>query len=234
MAGYFKGNGLTVIKIAPFSAFEFYFYEVFKSNLFPGKTKSQLNYLEKLVAGGLTGVAASTIVYPIDLLKTYMTINIDSAKKLTMWGQTQEIMARDGFFGLYRGWGMSMIGIAPFIGIKMTSFDFMTALTVGKDPEQMKKIPKRKMIYLNLFNGAMAGTIAVTATYPTDLVRRLLQLNGTPGHSYTGLADCVQQLYKNEGVPGFYKGLWATYLKVAPMTAILFLCNEGLKRLINI
>lgn len=37
MVGYFKGNGLTVLKIAPFSAFEFYFYEVFKGNLFPGK-----------------------------------------------------------------------------------------------------------------------------------------------------------------------------------------------------
>jgi len=37
--GYFKGNGATVAKIAPFSAFEFYFYEVFKNNLYPGKAK---------------------------------------------------------------------------------------------------------------------------------------------------------------------------------------------------
>ena len=35
--GFFKGNGATVAKIAPFSAFEFYFYEVFKNNLYPGK-----------------------------------------------------------------------------------------------------------------------------------------------------------------------------------------------------
>ena len=35
--GYFKGNGATVGKIAPFSAFEFYFYEVYKNTLFPGK-----------------------------------------------------------------------------------------------------------------------------------------------------------------------------------------------------
>ena len=38
--GFFKGNGATVAKIAPFSAFEFYFYEVFKNNLYPGKTKA--------------------------------------------------------------------------------------------------------------------------------------------------------------------------------------------------
>ena len=37
--GFFKGNGLTVLKIAPFSAIEFYFYEVYKSNLFPGKER---------------------------------------------------------------------------------------------------------------------------------------------------------------------------------------------------
>jgi len=35
MLGYFKGNGATVMKIAPFSAFEFYFYEIFKTNLYP-------------------------------------------------------------------------------------------------------------------------------------------------------------------------------------------------------
>jgi len=82
--------------------------------------------------------------------------------------------------------------------------------------------------------GALAGTIAVTATYPTDLVRRLLQLNGTEGHNYTGLGDAIVQTYKRDGVYGFYKGLWATYLKVAPMTAILFLTNDQLKKFLNI
>jgi len=44
-----------------------------------------------------------------------------------------------------------------------------------------------KTVYYNLVLGATAGTIAVTGTYPIDLVRRLIQLNGTPGHSYSGL-----------------------------------------------
>ena len=148
--------------------------------------------------------------------------------------EAKEIMAKDGLMGFYRGWTLSMCGIAPFIGIKMASFDWLTVLSLGNDPEAKKKISPKKMIYINLFNGAMAGTIAVTFTYPSDLTRRLLQLNGTPGHNYKGFVDCCSQLYKNEGFGGFYKGLWATYLKVAPMTAILFLTNEALKRSINI
>ena len=49
-----------------------------------------------------------------------------------------------------------------------------------------------KTIYYNLFLGALSGTIAVTFTYPIDLTRRLLQLNGTPGHNYSGTLDMLQ------------------------------------------
>ena len=228
MRGFFKGNGATVAKIAPFSAFEFYFYELFKSNLFPGVPKNKLSYMQKLACGGLTGICASTLTYPMDLVKTYLTINQDNNVKITIMDQTKIIYREHGFFGLYKGWGLSMIGIAPFIGIKMSSFDLLS------NNFKPSADNKHNMIYYNLMNGALAGTIAVTFTYPVDLTRRLLQLNNTPGHSYTGMVDCCQQLYSKEGFGGFWKGLWATYLKVAPMTAILFLCNEQLKRMINI
>ena len=163
----------------------------------------------------------------MDLVKTYLTINTENAKKITMTEQTKIIYREHGFFGLYKGWTLSMIGIAPFIGIKMSSFDWLMA-TFG--PEKGNK----NVIYYNLILGAVAGTLAVTATYPTDLTRRLMQLNNTPGHQYTGMADCIGQLWRKEGFFGFYKGLWATYLKVAPMTAIPFLCNEQLKRFMKI
>jgi solute carrier family 25 phosphate transporter 23/24/25/41 len=83
--GYFKGNGATVAKIAPFSAIEFYFYEVFKGNLFPNTPKKDLGYMQKLVCGGCTGVVAQTTTYPMDLVKTYLTISMETgAEKLSM------------------------------------------------------------------------------------------------------------------------------------------------------
>ena len=84
-----------------------------------------------------------------------------------------------------------------------------------------------RCIYYNLINGALAGTAAVTLTYPTDLVRKLMQLNGSSDyHKYDGLGDAIKIHYQRYGVPGFYKGIIATYYKVAPMVAILFLTNE--------
>ena len=84
MRGFFKGNGATVAKIAPFSAFEFYFYALFKNNLFPNVEKAKLSNMQKLVAGGLTGACAQFLVYPMDLVKTYLTVNVESNTKVTM------------------------------------------------------------------------------------------------------------------------------------------------------
>ena len=74
----------------------------------------------------------------------------------------------------------------------MSSFDILNNNFKPKDGTNI--------VYYNLVIGASAGTIAVTATYPTDLVRKLLQLNGQPGHNYTGLVDCCKQLYAAEGI----------------------------------
>ena len=77
------------------------------------------------------------------------------------------------------------MGIAPYIGINMSSYDYlMTTFGPAKG--------NPNTIYYNLVIGALAGTIAVTATYPTDLVRKLLQLNGQPGHNYSSLFDAIQ------------------------------------------
>jgi hypothetical protein len=56
--GFFKGNGATVVKIAPFSAAEFYFYEFFKTNLYSGTPNNKLGFGQKLICGGFTGMVA--------------------------------------------------------------------------------------------------------------------------------------------------------------------------------
>ena len=42
--GFFKGNGINISVQAPFTALEFYFYEVFKNTLYPHLSRDELNY----------------------------------------------------------------------------------------------------------------------------------------------------------------------------------------------
>ena len=82
--GFFKGNGVNVLRIAPFSAFEFFFYEVYKNLLFSGDNSSNSS---KLICGGLTGMTASTLTYPLDLIRTKLSINVaDSTVKPSIVG----------------------------------------------------------------------------------------------------------------------------------------------------
>jgi len=108
----------------------------------------------------------------------------------------------------------------------MASFDILkTYFEVDRSHPQFQ--------VMNLLNGGLAGTIAVTFTYPTDVARRKLQMVGTPGHPvYKGFIDCLVTIAKTEGRAGLFRGLWPCYLKVAPSVAILFWCNEQLKALL--
>jgi solute carrier family 25 phosphate transporter 23/24/25/41 len=137
----------------------------------------------------------------------------------------RNIYTADGFLGLFRGWAASIIGITPFIGIKMMSFDLL------KDRFLPPSRDDPRFDVMNLVLGGVTGTIAVTLTYPSDVVRRLIQLSGKDGNpAYTGIIDCFVKVYQKEGFPGWFRGLVPCYLKVIPMMAILFMCNERLKK----
>ena len=56
--GFFKGNGITMVSQVPFSALEFYFYEVYKNNLFNDVSKEEYTLRHKMICGGLTGTTA--------------------------------------------------------------------------------------------------------------------------------------------------------------------------------
>ena len=190
--GFFKGNGTNIVRIAPFSAFEFFFYEFYKHVFY--SDRSATDFSSKLICGGLTGITASTLTYPLDLIRTVLTINVtEDTKNLGIWSCGKHIYRKDGFFGLYRGWFATMIGITPYIAFKMCSFDMLKGFF----------LPSRNDPYFNLINlglGATAGTIAVTLTYPTDLVRRKMQMSGTEGHDkFDSLMDCFKKIYQKEG-----------------------------------
>ena len=77
--GLFKGNGVSVARIAPFTALEFFFYDFFKNALFRDD-KGQISNWGKLFCGGLTGMTASTLTYPTDLIRTKMSVSVGKYK----------------------------------------------------------------------------------------------------------------------------------------------------------
>lgn len=43
---------------------------------------------------------------------------------------------------------------------------------------------------------------------------------------YTGVADVIRKVYRNEGFSGFYKGLMPRMMYVTPLVAIQYSCYQ--------
>lgn len=82
----------------------------------------------------------------------------------------------------------------------------------------------------NLLMGGIAGMIGASAVYPMDMVKTRLQFQkstGTP--QYNGTTDCFRQIFRGEGLRGFYRGLPAQLVGIAPEKAIKLTMNDMLR-----
>mmetsp|Transcript_268 Transcript_268/g.495 ORF Transcript_268/g.495 Transcript_268/m.495 type:complete len:375 (+) Transcript_268:329-1453(+) len=77
--------------------------------------------------------------------------------------------------------------------------------------------------------GALAGTIAVTACYPLDLVRTRLTTQFEGHEHYRGIRDAFHQIYRQEGAAGFYSGIGPTLLVAVPNFALSYSVYGTLK-----
>lgn len=232
----FKGNGANCVRIAPFQAIEFFTFEYYKyiMDLLGYRTNYRINDTGRyLLCGALAGMTASTLVYPIDLCKTILAVQTQANSKYKGIFRTIYLVFKEkGFLALYKGWGASMIGIAPYASLKLTFFQLLKNFFYGKN------VDKRKISStMNLGFGALAGCLAVTVTYPTDFLRRRMQVRifeNQGKEEKIRIATLVKSIIKKEGYLIFYTGLGATYLKVIPSTALAFAINEKLKRLFGV
>lgn len=78
--------------------------------------------------------------------------------------------------------------------------------------------------------------LACAATFPIDLVRRRMQLEGAGGRARiynTGLFGTFGHIIKSEGLRGLYRGILPEYYKVVPGVGIVFMTYETVKMLLS-
>jgi len=52
--------------------------------------------------------------------------------------------------------------------------------------------------------------------------------------SYKGMGDVFRKTYKNEGIRGFYKGIFPNLLKVVPSASITYMVYESMKKSLHL
>ena len=213
---FWKGNGVNCIRIFPQIAIN---YSVFRKTKKILKNKQFDDNFINFASGCSAGCISMIATYPLETTRTYLSLQTNKNKYNGILDALRKIPLRQ----LYQGSKMSLFGFGGYSGIQYSSYFYFNSLI--KDTYFDSK----------LIGGGLAGLFSVTITYPTDLVRRRLQLQGFDSSvpKYNGILDSIRKIFKYEGFFGFYRGLSMTYIKTGPAVAIQFWSIENLNKIIN-
>ncbi|GKV05909.1 hypothetical protein SLEP1_g17858 [Rubroshorea leprosula] len=232
---FWKGNLVTIAHRLPYSSVNFYAYEHYKSWLqsFLGQVNQRgstsADVLVPFVGGGLAGITAASATYPLDLVRTRLAAQRSTIYYRGVWHAFHTICREEGFLGLYKGLGATLLGVGPSIAISFSVFESLKSSWQSERPNDSTAM-------VSLACGSLSGIASSTATFPIDLVRRRMQLEGAAGRARVyncGILGTFRHIIQSEGFRGLYRGILPEYYKVVPGVGIVFMTYETLKMLLS-
>lgn len=242
--GLYRGHSAMLLRIFPYAAINYSSYEYFRLVLYNGKPVTAVEWWRRVLAGSLAGTVAVFCTYPLDIirarlafefkkdhasslhLKSYINSMKDIFGGLLKEGQTHH---RWSVGGLYQGFLPTVIGIIPYAGFSYFSFEFLK-VTYCSRYSRDEKVPTA----IKLLMGMFAGSLAQTASYPFDVVRRRIQVMNVADYmkkplGRSSIVSVFRAIIREKGFRGLYVGLSINYIKVAPATGVSFVVYEFMR-----
>jgi hypothetical protein len=129
-----------------------------------------------------------------------------------------QVVKTEGLRGVFRGLGTTICREVPGFGIYFFAYEFMTR-SAGDLGEPRSPVSTFHM----LLAGGFSGTLSWVLTYPIDVVKSRLQVDGMGGvYRYSGFMDCLKKSIQTEGYGVMTRGLTSTILRAFPTNAATF------------
>ena len=264
-----RGNGTSVLHRFPYSAINFFVYENMLEALRSNhdlkeernETGSQLarrvtrtvsrskpennntSVGTKFSAGAIAGSAACIACYPLDLVRTRLTTQLEGHEHYKGIGDAFRKIARtEGLAGFYSGIGPTLLVAVPNFAISYTVYGTLKEHVLDDELfYNMRRVDaesgERKLgLMLTLYCGACSGAFSTLITFPADTIRRRMQIQNLhipKGERLTARQQAGAMLEK-EGFLSMYRGLTPELLKVIPMVGTMFVVYEWTKENINL
>jgi hypothetical protein len=161
------------------------------------------------LAGFGAGAAVSVITSPAITLKVQQ-----QALGQGLLATAKHLVKAEGARGLFRGFGAHFVADSLGRGVYMMVYETLKRASAGRSSDTGSYAQR-------LAAGAGAGMSSWLVIYPADVIRsRLFALRPGMGRSVS-LVACVQQVYHEHGLRGFFKGLNLTMLTAGPIAAVV-------------
>lgn len=172
--------------------------------------------MPSFISGGVAGIVGKTVIAPFDRIKIIFQTTVKPFTYKEGWKEAVNIYKKEGPFGFWRGNLISLLQVFPYTAIQFASFDIFHSIF-----SDFSSYRSHKHFY-NFVAGSLAGICATVATYPTEFIRTRMSMQ-RDRIIYTGLSDAIRKIYAKEGVKGFFRGIFPTFLGVVPYKGTGFL-----------
>ncbi|KAH1244800.1 Adenine nucleotide transporter BT1, chloroplastic/mitochondrial [Glycine max] len=212
--------------LAKFSHSRLFAFDTVNKNLSPKPgEQSKIPIPASLIAGACAGVSSTICTYPLELVKTRLTVQSDVYHGLLH--AFVKIIREEGPAQLYRGLAASLIGVVPYAATNYYAYD-----TLRKAYQKFSKQKKVGNIE-TLLIGSAAGAFSSSATFPLEVARKQMQLGALSGRQvYKDVFHALACIFEQEGIHGLYRGLAPSCMKLVPAAGISFMCYEACKRIL--
>ncbi|KAI3633622.1 hypothetical protein MIR68_008569 [Amoeboaphelidium protococcarum] len=207
--------------------------------------KVKIPFTTKLTCAAIAGVVGTSLIFPLDLIKTRMQNQAKMASPGTQQQQQyrngfdcfRQIVRQDGYSGLYRGLSSNLSGIIFEKAIKLATNDYVREKFADRLNRQVAQSQgnstavNRKLydadnvpVVYGMISGASAGFAQVVATNPMEVVKINAQMA-------KGTAASPLSIVNDLGLRGLYRGTSATLLRDVPFSIIFFPSSAWFKQM---
>ncbi|KAK4989646.1 mitochondrial thiamine pyrophosphate transporter [Elasticomyces elasticus] len=194
-----------------------------------------------VLAGALAGLTSRFCISPLDVVKIRLQLQTHSLSDplshppANLYGPVYKgtlstlktILREEGVTGLWKG-----NVPAEILYLTYGSLQFLTYRTTTQLLSTLPLADRLPNAGTSFIAGAVAGSVATSATYPLDLLRTRF---AAQGHDkiYASLLSSVRDIYRFEGPTGFFRGLSAGIGQIVPYMGLFFSAYETLKSLFS-
>jgi len=220
---FWRGNLANVIRYFPTQALNFAFKDTYKKIFCPYDPKKEFwkFFVGNLASGGAAGATSLMFVYPLDFARTRLAADVGKGPESRQFNGLVDCLGKiykaDGLNGLYRGFGVSVLGIIVYRAFYFGGYDTAKRSIMKPDTHVVFKFMIAQVVT------GVSGLLS----YPLDTVRRRLMMqSGRKDVMYTGTFDCIRKIAANEGPKAFFKGALSNIIRGAGGSLVLVLYDE--------